>query len=144
MVIRRMTEADTREIAELEADIFSMPWSRQGFVDTLAMPNVIFLAAYEGEELAGYCGVYMAADEGEITNVAVRESFRKRGIGERLVTELMEAAHAEGANHFLLEVRESNAAAIHLYEKLGFAVCGKRKRFYECPSEDALVMSTDG
>lgn len=144
MVIRRMTEADTREIAELEADIFSMPWSRQGFVDTLAMPNVIFLAAYEGEELAGYCGVYMAADEGEITNVAVRESFRKRGIGERLVTELMEAAHAEGADHFLLEVRESNAAAIHLYEKLGFVVCGKRKRFYECPSEDALVMSTDG
>lgn len=143
MVIRTMTEADTRAIAELEADIFSMPWSRQGFVDTLDMENVIFLAAYEGEELAGYCGVYMAADEGEITNVAVRETFRKRGIGERLVGELMETARAEGVNHFILEVRESNAAAIHLYEKLGFAVCGRRKRFYERPTEDALVMNMD-
>lgn len=144
MNIQIMTEADTKEIAELEAELFSVPWSRQGFIDTLAMPNVLFLVAREEEELAGYCGVYMAADEGEITNVAVKPSFRRRGIGVRLVTELMqEAAAAEGIIHFLLEVRESNEAAIRLYEKLGFFVCGRRKRFYECPVEDALVMSKD-
>lgn len=143
MIIQTMTEADTKEIAELEAELFSMPWSRQGFTDTLTMPNVLFLVAREEEELAGYCGIYMAADEGEITNVAVRPSFRRQGIGVRLVSELMEEAAAEGVTHFLLEVRESNEAAIRLYEKLGFSACGRRKRFYERPVEDALVMSTD-
>lgn len=143
MIVRTMSKADTKEVAELEAEIFSMPWSRQGFEDTLTMPNVLFLVAWEEEALAGYCGVYMAADEGEITNVAVKASFRKRGIGEYLVKELMKRAREEGVCRFILEVRESNAQAVRLYERLGFSVCGRRKHFYEHPAEDALVMSTD-
>lgn len=140
MIIQRMTAEDTKEVARLEEAIFSMPWSEQGFLDTLNMPNVLFLVAKQDGDLCGYCGVYIALDEGEITNVAVAPEYRKQGIGQKLLQELMQQAKEEGVVRFVLEVRQSNEAAIHLYQKNGFSICGSRKRFYERPVEDAYVM----
>lgn len=135
-----MTEAVTDEVAKLEQQVFSRPWSRQGFLDTLAMDNVIFLTAMDGEQLAGYCGVYLSIDEGEITNVAVAPEYRRRGIARQLVQELIRQAQEVGVSRFLLEVRVSNAGAIALYRELGFTDGGIRRNFYEFPREDALVM----
>lgn len=140
MQIIRMRKEDIIQIAALEKQVFSMPWSEQGFLDTLSMPNVIFYEAVEADRVCGYCGIYLAADEGEITNVAVDPACRRRGIAECMVTKLMETAAGEGARQFVLEVRASNEPAIRLYEKLGFAGCGVRKHFYEKPTEDAIVM----
>lgn len=140
MQIIRMRKEDIIQIAALEKQVFSMPWSEQGFLDTLSMPNVIFYEAVEAAQVCGYCGIYLAADEGEITNVAVDPAYRRRGIAESMVTKLMEAAAGEGARQFVLEVRASNEPAIRLYEKLGFTGCGVRKHFYEKPTEDAIVM----
>ena len=97
-------------------------------------------AVSEAQKVAGYCCLYCVLDEGEIVNVAVSESFRKQGIGERLVRHLMQAGAQRGAKNFYLEVRAGNEPAQCLYEKLGFKTVGIRKNFYEKPVENALVM----
>lgn len=139
--IRRMQPEDAGEVSRLEQEIFSRPWSRQGFLDALSCDNVIFLVAETEEELAGYCGMYCALDEGEITNVAVAEKQRNRGAGRMLVEQLLKEAQASGIRRVILEVRVSNDSAIRLYERLGFSVCGIRKGFYEKPREDGYVMA---
>ena len=118
MEIRRMSEADVFDVAAIEAKVFSQPWSEQGFRDALAMNHVIFLVAEEAGSILGYCGMYMALDEGEITNVAVSEACRNRGYGEQLVTELMQQGRKHGIRRYVLEVRVSNEPAIRLYQKL--------------------------
>lgn len=90
--------------------------------------------------IAGYVCMYMAADEGEITNVAVREDFRKMGVADMLMDELIRVAGAHGMEKIFLEVRESNIPAISLYQKKGFSQCGVRKAFYRNPVEAALLM----
>lgn len=138
--IMRMTSAQAAQAAAIEADIFSMPWSEQAFVDALACEQALFYTAVIDGRAAGYCGIYLAADEGEITNVAVAASFRRLGIAERLLARLLAEAADRGARQIFLEVRVSNTPAIKLYEKLNFKVVGSRKGFYQSPSEDALVM----
>lgn len=140
MTIREMEASDIAAVAALEADIFSMPWSAQGFEDTLCREDVLFLVACEGEMLLGYVGVYCTADEGEITNVAVAQSARRRGTGQALLELLMEKLAQRGISRIVLEVRVSNEPAICLYKQNGFSVVGTRKNFYEKPAEDAYVM----
>lgn len=140
MQIVRMTREIVPLVAELEQQIFTMPWSVQGFLDTLDMENVIFLTALEDGNLLGYCGIYLAADEGEITNVAVAPEYRRLGIAQTLVRRLIDEVKKLGVSRYILEVRASNLGAIGLYEKLGFVRGGVRRNFYEKPKEDALVM----
>ena len=125
--IREMQVRDTNAVAEIERQIFSQPWSRQGFLDAVNLGNTVFLVAEENNRIIGYIGMYLAMDEGEITNVAVAP---------------VERCHAEnkGVARIVLEVRASNDSAIRLYERNGFVQCGMRKGFYEFPKEDAYVM----
>ncbi|MBR1390173.1 MAG: ribosomal protein S18-alanine N-acetyltransferase [Lachnospiraceae bacterium] len=140
MVIDTMTLQDVEQVAEIEKSVFSTPWSAQAFADTLTMEGVIFLVAREGKKVLGYCGIYLAADEGEVTNVAVHPEHRRKGIARTLLEKLLTSAGDRGAAHMILEVRQSNQAAIRLYESMGFEPCGVRKRFYRQPVEDALLM----
>ena len=121
--IRAMQAEDLEAVVRTESQIFSRPWSRKGFEDALRQKETIYLVAYEKDILAGYCGLLQSFDEADITNVAVVEKFRKKGVATEL-----------------LEVRVGNAPAIHLYEKLGFERSGIRPNFYEKPKEDALIM----
>ncbi|MGN0342323.1 MAG: ribosomal protein S18-alanine N-acetyltransferase [Roseburia sp.] len=143
MIIDSMKEQDLVQVAALEKQLFSVPWSEQGFRDTLDMDGVIFLVAREDEVCIGYCGIYLAADEGEITNVAVDPAYRRKGVARALLQQLLQQAKERGASHIVLEVRASNEAARALYEKLGFTACGVRKNFYQKPVEDAWVMALD-
>lgn len=140
MIIRPMTEKDCAAAAELEKTIFSQPWSEQGFCDAIAMGQNIFLAAEEEGEICGYIGMYRSLEEGEITNVAVAPGKRNTGIGGLLLQAVLDAAKQQGIVQIVLEVRVSNAPAIHLYEKHGFIKCGVRKGFYDFPKEDAYIM----
>ena len=96
--------------------------------------------AYEGEKLLGYVGVYCAAGEGEITNVAVAQAARRRGIGRALLEALLRELAHRNISRVVLEVRVSNEPAIRLYGQYGFVVVGTRRNFYEKPVEDAYVM----
>jgi len=100
----------------------------------------MFFAAKEGEHCVGYIGAYFAADEAEITNVAVDMEYRRRHIAEALVAEMQKEAAKRGTRSIFLEVRCSNTGAIALYQKMGFSICGTRRGFYEKPKEDAYVM----
>lgn len=141
MRIRPMETEDVPAVADMEQEIFSIPWSAQAFTDALEADYTLFLVAEVSGVTAGYIGVYLAADEAEITNVAVHERYRRCHLGELLVGEALNGAEKRGAVSAFLEVRISNAPAIRLYEKMGFGICGIRKGFYEKPREDAYVMT---
>ena len=143
--IIKMTPELTQAAAELEQICFSTPWSREGFLSALESDDNIFLAALDlkSGKLIGYIGLYTAADEGEITNVAVSPDERRKGIGYALLRVLFARARDKGICRIYLEVRAGNEPAIHLYESSGFVPCGIRKNFYRFPTEDATVMVRD-
>ena len=141
--IINMTKDHISAVAAIESDVFSVPWSEQAFADTLSMENVIFHIASFNDRVAGYCGIYLAADEGEITNVAVAAPYRRQGAAWMLLQETIARAHAKGAERIFLEVRSQNEPAIQLYEKTGFHTISIRKHYYTDPDDDALVMMYD-
>lgn len=141
----RITEMEPQDVAEvglLERQIFSVPWSEKGFLDSLQLPDTLYLVVREKERLVGYCGLFQSFDEADITNVAVAPGDRGRGVGRRMLEELLDRGRARGICRYTLEVRVSNKPAIHLYRKLGFESVGIRKNFYEMPREDAMIMWT--
>ncbi len=138
--IIRMVPAHIMQAAAIEAEVFSVPWSARAFADALEADSAMFYSALVNGRVAGYCGIYLAADEGEITNVAVASAFRRNKIAESLLEKVLFQAYGKGARQIYLEVRQSNAPAQQLYQKIGFQVAGVRKNFYQYPVEDALVM----
>lgn len=125
-------------IAQLEKECFSTPWSENALSEELTNPDSHFLVAECGE-IAGYIGVQEICGEAYITNVAVFEGFRKKGIGRTLLREAAEGASSRGCEFITLEVRTSNSAAIALYESEGFEKVGIRKNFYASPTEDGAI-----
>lgn len=139
-MIRKMTEADIPAAARLEQKYFSVPWTEAGLMESFARPEYLFLVAEEEGEVVGYAGLGQVLDEGDVTNIVIDEAYRGMGLGQRLTEALLTEGKKRGIQAFTLEVRVSNEAAIHIYEKLGFVSAGVRKSFYEKPTEDALVM----
>lgn len=138
--IRRMEERDLCQVERIERETFSMPWSRQAFLDSMRLSHTIYIVAEKEGRIAGYCGCYQVLEEAEIVNVAVDKPFRRQGIGRAMLEELMRAGEEQGAFAYTLEVRASNSPAISLYESMGFKNFGIRKNFYEKPVEDAVIM----
>ena len=140
IVIREMQKSDLQEVCKIEKDNFSLPWSERSFIESMERNDTVFLTALAGEEVAGYIGCYCIAGTGEITNVAVKDTCRRRGIGAMLLEGLYKAGETLDTREFFLEVRESNEAAISLYSRQGFVKEGIRKNFYEKPVENAVIM----
>ena len=139
MIFRRMTENDLDKVAAMEKEIFSMPWSKESFRESLLQNYSYFFVVEEGDIL-GYCGVHNFGGDGEITNVAVDKNARGQGVATKMLQYAMDETKKIGVEAFTLEVRISNTKAIGLYEKLGFENKGIRKNFYENPVEDAMIM----
>ncbi|MDD2959197.1 MAG: ribosomal protein S18-alanine N-acetyltransferase [Lachnospiraceae bacterium] len=139
---RKMSPDDLKQVSEIEKRIFSEPWSQAGFAASLNSKDTVYVSAVKNGRVVGYCGLLQSLEEADITNVAVEETSRGQGIGQAMLTSLMEFGKERGISRFTLEVRKSNQAAIHLYEKLGFESAGIRKRFYQKPEEDAVIMWT--
>ena len=140
MNIRELTAADVEEVSRIEQETFSMPWQPQDFLEMVEADYAHYYVAEEDGEIAGCCGIRNIAGEGEITNVAVANKFRRRGIGRALMEYMLKEAALLGMESSTLEVRVSNTPAIRLYESLGFQSEGVRPGFYEKPKEDALIM----
>ena len=138
--VRRMEERDLDRVVEIEESIFTLPWSREGFISAISMKDNLFVVITVDDEVQGYAGYYGSFGEGEITNVAINKAMHNKGLGQKLMYELLGIAKEEGMTRIILEVRVSNESAIHVYEKLGFTSLGIRKDFYEHPREDALIM----
>ncbi len=138
--IRRLQEADVEPVSILEAKAFSMPWSAKDFAQLLEDEKSLYLVAELEGEIVGCCGVTNICGDGDINNVMVAEGHQGKGMAQALLQELLRQGTAMGVENFTLEVRVSNAPAIHVYEKLGFVSEGIRPRFYEKPVEDAMIM----
>lgn len=142
---RRFTisEVSVRRLDEIEAiekSCFSVPWSYQNLLAQATGKNKLFLCAADDSGTLGYVGLSMVLDEGYISNVAVAPEARRRGIADALLYELARRTR-QTLSFLTLEVRVSNAPAVALYEKHGFAVVGRRRNYYTQPQEDALLMT---
>ncbi|NLK73980.1 MAG: ribosomal protein S18-alanine N-acetyltransferase [Clostridiales bacterium] len=140
MIIRKMREEDLASVAEIEKMIFTEPWREEDFRKAIGDSNNLYLVAEQAGEIAGYCGYWGIAGEGNIYNVAVKDTFRRKGLGYRMLSELIRRGLDNNISAYTLEVRCSNTSAINLYERLGFINTGIRKDFYNKPKEDAVIM----
>lgn len=170
--IRPMTEADIAQVADIEAESFPTTWPRTAYhrelnnrlarylviVDRGHGPvapkpktrrtffglgrRVIEIEPATSDYIAGYVGVWFMVDEAHIVAIAVREAYRRQGLGELLLSRAIDLALENRQDVVTLEVRRSNTAAQALYEKYRFLKVGVRRRYYSDNHEDAIIMST--
>lgn len=143
ITIRPMHVTDCGQVANLQAACFSAPWSLESIRAMTKEAGYVSLVAESDCRPVGYVGYRAVLDEADITNVAVYEEYRGRGIAFSMIEALLKKAQEEGVRKMFLEVRVSNEAAIHVYEKAGFRRDGIRRSYYVRPREDALLMSCD-
>jgi len=137
-----MDRSHIPQIAALERECFSDPWSEQLLEDALFDPQASFIVAEDGEEgnILGYAGLHAVLDEGYIDNIAVTPDARRHGVASALLDVFCRFG-AVNLAFLTLEVRASNTPAIGLYEKYGFQRAGLRPGYYQKPREDALIMT---
>ena len=138
--ISKMLSCHLDALSQIEKECFSRAWSREALESEINNENALFLVAESENEVLGYVGCIFVLGEGSITNVAVSLNYRRLGIGDALISALVENARKMDGECLFLEVRKSNIAAQNLYKKHGFENCGERKNFYREPCEDAYIM----
>ncbi len=107
--IKKMTKAHINEVFEIEKNCFEIPWSKKSFEDELDKKYMaIYLVALENEKVVGYGGMWHVINEGHITNIAIHKDYRKKGIGTKIVSKLIEIAKEKEMIGITLEVRKSN------------------------------------
>ena len=141
MEIRKATLKDVEGIHQVESNAFHDPWSQQAFKNELSNPITTYFVAEQDGEIIGFVGMWEVMGEGQITNVAVHTRERKKGIGQKLLDELIRYSKEKSLDVLLLEVRRSNKAASTLYKLKGFKEIGERKNYYTKPTEDAILMA---
>ena len=138
-IIRKLEISDACDVALIESTCFSEPWSANA-IKMLTEPNAFGIVCEADGQVAAYGGMICVLDEGQITNIATLPDFRRRGLARKVLDAMLSEARGRGLAFVTLEVRESNLAAISLYEKLGFFETGKRPNFYRKPTEAAVIM----
>ncbi len=143
IVVEFMTSEDIPNIAKIEKECFSEPWSEKSIEDSLHLSNTYMFVAKDNGIPVGYLITYCMSAEADIANIAVTKDYRKKGIAKMLFNKFFELCRKDEIKTINLEVRESNTIAREFYEKLGFKENGARKRFYTKPSETAILYSLE-
>ena len=135
-----MSLADLNEVHELEKKIYPEPWTFSHFQYEVCSSRISYAIIAETElSLMGYAVAWFVEDEVHIANIATVQAYRKRGIANHLMLVIFDEAFKRKVIRVILEVRENNLAAIHLYNKFGFESIGLRKNYYRS-SENAIIM----
>lgn len=137
---RDLLPEDAEAVANIERESFPTPWSREDFWREASNDFACYIVALDDAEIIGFGGCWISFEEAQVTNIALTSVQRGRGLGKALMARLMRAAAARGAERMTLEVRPSNTPALRLYEGLGFAAVGIRKKYYQDNDEDAILM----
>jgi len=140
VMVRDMQPDDLPAVHAIEIVSFSSPWSWQSVAAEIASSQSVRLVAVIEDAVAGYVMARQVLDEGQLLDIAVHKDNRRAGIAGLLISELLLRLRQGGCKSLYLEVRESNAPAIKLYEKYGFRMISKRKDYYKNPVEGALIM----
>ncbi len=142
LLIRHMELADVAEVVSIEQECFSSPWSARSFASCVADRDVVLSVVGTVEDkIVGYAISWVVPPEIHVGNLAVSAAFRRLGIGRCLLQTVLAYGRRIGCLVAHLEVRVSNAAAIALYQQMGFRKVGVRRGYYEDNGEDALLMS---
>ena len=141
-ISRLAGDVELDRVAALEAASFANPWTREMLAREVRHSDVtrVYVVKLQGGRVVAFCACWLVVDEVHINTLAVEEGERRQGIATALLEHVLTDLVAAGATHATLEVRRSNAAALRLYERLGFAVAAVRSRYYSHPEEDALVL----
>lgn len=139
--IQPLTDKYLEDVSLIESESFSQPWTLNQFAEALRSGYIISTVAVSDGRAVGYIILYNIAGEGQITNIAVKSDYRRRGIARGLFDYIFELSKSLNISRLTLEVRVSNNSAINLYKSIGFTEDGIRPNFYEHPQEDALLMS---
>lgn len=139
--IRQMNNDDLEDVIYIEKSSFTAPWTKQMLIRELNHNEYAhyFVLLYK-EEIVGYAGLWIVIDDAQVTTIAIKPEFRRKGLGEKLFSYLIHYALSKRVKRFSLEVRVSNIAAQKLYRKYGLVPGGIRKKYYEDNQEDALIM----
>ncbi len=141
--VAAMTVDDIAAVLEIERASFTTPWPPEAFQQEVRHNRLArYVVARQGSVVVGYAGLWLMVDEGHITTFAVHPEWRRQGVGRRLLLASIALAQELGAAHMTLEVRVSNEAAQALYAGHGFAIAGRRERYYTDDGEDAYIMTT--
>lgn len=141
ITLNTMRRRHIKAILRIETQVYTQPWTSTLFISELALrTNRSYMVAQFGELVVGYTGMMFVGDDAHVTNIAVDPLWQKHQIATRMMLQNMRIARARGAKHVTLEVRMSNKAAQHLYQKFRFAPAGVRKNYYPEDKEDALIM----
>ena len=138
-----MNKDHVSQIARLEAQCFSDPWSEKSIASELENPLSLWLVAEENGQVWGYVGSQTVLDESDMMNVAVDPRFRRQGVARTLIETLIAELSKMGSRCLRLEVRVSNENARALYARMGFQQLGLRKNYYHNPKEDALILGKE-
>lgn len=134
---------DAKDIAETESlTLGAEGWSENGIAETLKRNGHYFICEINGK-IVGHGGFTTVLDEGDITNIAVRPEFRRKGLASKILEAMIDSANKQNLAFLTLEVRSQNTPAMSLYEKYGFTVRGERKNFYREPTDNAKIMTLD-
>lgn len=140
MEFRKAGASDAPSIARAEEEIFSDPWTLRDVSDILVTEGGMCYVALDGGRVIGYVLGRIIPPEGELYRVAVLPSYRRRGIGYRLLDFAVKSSKSRGLEILFLEVRRQNTAAKALYRAYGFRDVSVRKNYYRDPPDDAIVM----
>ena len=143
--IRQMEKSDVDEVVRLEALSYGEHhWSKESFYNELSNNLAHYYCAVDEENtLLGYAGCWHIFDFLHITTLSVHPDYRKKGVAQNLIFTIVDDCYKNKIKYITLEVRESNIAAISLYEKNGFKSIGTRKNYYQDNNENALIMFTE-
>ena len=140
LVIDKMTLSDLNEISDNLTSDFDEFWNSSILESELKNPFSKYIIARLNKKIVGFAGVIDTVDQLEITNIVVKKDFRKKGIGNELLEQLIKLAKENGKGKITLEVNSTNLAAIKLYEKNGFKNVGFRRKYYN-NTYDANIMT---
>ena len=141
--IRPAKMIDAKDIAETELQTLGAEaWTEAGITETISRNGHYFIAEINGKTV-GHGGFTAVLDEGDITNIAVRPEFRRKGVASEILKAMIADAKAQNLVFLTLEVRSQNEPAILLYEKFRFTIRGERKNFYRNPPDNAKIMTLD-
>ena len=139
-MIRLMAVKDVPKIMKIERSSFSDPWYPSSFIDDIYNQIGYGIVYEDNDTVLGYGCMWLMYDEAHITNIAVKESERRKGIGKSLLKALIDKAKSLDYERALLEVRTSNTGAIKLYESFGFKIIHTMKKYYINNDEDGYLM----
>jgi ribosomal-protein-alanine acetyltransferase len=136
--IVKMSATHLAPVVVIESNIFRDPWTAESFIEILSLSPYCWVALM-GQTVVGYLITQWVLDEVHILNVGVAADMQRKGIGARLMEDVLQRARTNGMRDVFLEVRVSNTAAISLYRRFGFEDVSIRKKYYG-DGENALVM----